>query len=120
MTQLRPCQRAYTWMKDIYAPTLLLYPMKNVGERGPNAQFVRISWDEALTTIAQNMQSAIVKYGPYSIGYGCGFMKANGCPSGNYIGAGHAEWGLQSFPPCICGNSSNRCVLEQRRSDRRS
>ena len=42
-------------MKEIlYAPDRLKYPMKRVGERG-EGKWKRVSWDEALTTIANRL-----------------------------------------------------------------
>jgi anaerobic selenocysteine-containing dehydrogenase len=42
-------------MKSVlYAPDRLQYPMKRVGERG-EGRWKRISWDEALTTIADKL-----------------------------------------------------------------
>lgn len=46
----------------------LLYPMKRVGEKGPGAQFERISWDEALDTIAETLLAQKKAYGAESFG----------------------------------------------------
>jgi anaerobic dimethyl sulfoxide reductase subunit A len=53
----------------MYNPRRLLYPMKRIsGTRGKmDGQFTRISWEEALTTIAQKMKQTQEKYGNYSI-----------------------------------------------------
>jgi len=66
--QRRPCTRGLVFHKYIYHPDRVLYPLK----RAPNTKrgegkFVRISWDEALTTIADKMKEAREKYGPYSV-----------------------------------------------------
>ena len=37
------------------------------GAKRGEGKFVRISWDEALTTIADKMKEIREKYGPYSI-----------------------------------------------------
>ena len=71
--QLRPHQRWAGYRKMIYDPNRLIYPMKKVGTRGVYGDttntnnYVRISWDEALTTTSNAMANAINKYGPYSI-----------------------------------------------------
>ncbi|EOW6719285.1 DMSO/selenate family reductase complex A subunit, partial [Cronobacter sakazakii] len=51
------------------------YPMKRVGKRG-EGKFVRISWDEALDTIAQGMKRIISDYGNEAIylNYGTGTL----------------------------------------------
>lgn len=54
-------------LDHVYAPDRLLFPVKRVGPKGPGAQFARISWDAAPTTIATRMQRAIAAYGPQSI-----------------------------------------------------
>jgi len=48
--------------KILYAPDRLKYPMKRIGERGEN-KWERISWDEALTTIANRLNEIKKKYG---------------------------------------------------------
>ena len=47
----------------LYNPDRILYPMKRVGKRG-EGKFERISWKEALDTIAEKMQSVKEAYGP--------------------------------------------------------
>ncbi len=44
----------------------LQFPLKRVGRKGSN-DFVRISWDEALATVASRMGAAITEHGPQSI-----------------------------------------------------
>lgn len=44
----------------------LTTPLKRIGARG-SRQFEAISWDEALETVADRMQSAIAQHGPASI-----------------------------------------------------
>lgn len=66
--QRRPCTKGLVFHKYLYHPDRLLYPLK----RDPNSQrgegkYVRISWDEALDTIAGRMMEAREKYGPYSV-----------------------------------------------------
>lgn len=54
-------------MREIlYAPDRLKYPMKRVGERGEGG-WERISWDEALTTIANKLNEIKKKYGAEAI-----------------------------------------------------
>ncbi len=56
-------------MKEIlYAPDRLTYPMKRVGERG-EGRWKRISWDEALTTIADRLKEIKRQYGPEAIDF---------------------------------------------------
>lgn len=60
--QVRACQRGRAQLKRLYHPDRLKYPMKRVGERG-EGKFERISWDEALDTIAAKMKEIKAKYG---------------------------------------------------------
>ena len=60
------CQKGASWSQSLYGPDRLLYPLKRVGERG-EGKWNRISWDDALTDIADSMVDAIVEYGPHTI-----------------------------------------------------
>lgn len=50
-------------MQRVYADERVKYPMKRAGERG-SGQFERISWNEALDLIYEQMQKNIDTYGP--------------------------------------------------------
>lgn len=98
IVQHRACPRGRAWKEDIYSPTRLLYPMKREGERGLR-QFKRISWDEALDTVAENYMNIREKYGPYSIWMDtiCG---AHYDPFAPHLpGGGVAGTGIDSFYP---------------------
>jgi len=69
-----PFQLAYK--KRLYSPNRVLYPLKRVdwdpkGDRHPENRgksgYVRISWDEALDIIADEIRRILDKYGPYAI-----------------------------------------------------
>lgn len=57
-----PCLRGRTQIERVYAAERLKYPMKRVGKRGEN-KFERISWEEALDTIASEMTRLKEEYG---------------------------------------------------------
>ena len=66
--QLRACLRGRAYRQRLYAPDRILYPMKRVGERG-EGKFERISWDEALDTVAGEIIRVRDTHGPASILY---------------------------------------------------
>jgi thiosulfate reductase/polysulfide reductase chain A len=59
------CAKGHTGMQLVYSPHRLKYPMKRVGEKG-EGKFQRITWDEALDTIAAKLKETKAKYGPES------------------------------------------------------
>lgn len=61
-----PCAKGLRALDYLYHPDRLRYPLKRAGERG-SGQWDRISWDEALDTIAENFQRVREKYGPLSV-----------------------------------------------------
>lgn len=61
------CAKGNTGMQYVYARDRLQYPMKRVGEKG-EGKFQRITWDEALDTIAFKLKEAKKKYGAESFG----------------------------------------------------
>jgi len=65
------CQVALAATQYIYSPYRLKYPMKRMGERG-EGKWQRISWDEALDTVAEKLQYYKDTYGPWSVAYAWG------------------------------------------------
>jgi anaerobic dimethyl sulfoxide reductase subunit A len=71
--QLRACPRGRAYLRRQYHPDRLKFPLKRVGRRG-DARFERISWDEALDTLAGELIRVKETYGnsalfvPYGTG----------------------------------------------------
>ncbi len=66
--QLRACARGRAYRQRVYAPDRLKYPMKRVGARG-EGRFERISWDEALNTVAAELQRVKKQHGNDALFY---------------------------------------------------
>ena len=64
--QVRACLRGRSIRRRINHPDRLKYPMKRVGRRG-EGKFERISWDEALDTIASSIKKVKKEYGNEAI-----------------------------------------------------
>ncbi|MEH7110266.1 DMSO/selenate family reductase complex A subunit [Bacillus sp. JJ1764] len=62
---LRACVRGRNYRKMLYHPDRLKYPMKRIGKRG-EGKFKRISWEEAIETIASEVKRIGDTYGPES------------------------------------------------------
>lgn len=60
--QARACLKGRSTRQRLYTPNRLKYPMKRVGKRG-EGRFERITWDEALDTIAASIKQIREKYG---------------------------------------------------------
>lgn len=73
MPQLRACLKGRATRNRLYHPDRLKYPMKRAGRRG-EANFQRISWDDAVEVIAANLRRTLDRHGPASvyIQYGTG------------------------------------------------
>ena len=68
------CPRWTAQLDFVYHPDRLLYPMKRNGERG-NGTWSRISWDEALDAVADNLQSVKENFGPESVVFWIAYTK---------------------------------------------
>lgn len=66
--QLRNCLRCRAYRQRVYSPDRLLYPLKRAGERG-EGKFKRISWGEALDTVASQYKRVKETYGPAAMIY---------------------------------------------------
>ena len=62
----RGCQKGACYVHRMYDPTRIKYPMKRVGERG-QGKWKRISWDEALTDVADAIIDTVTKEGPDAV-----------------------------------------------------
>jgi anaerobic selenocysteine-containing dehydrogenase len=73
------CTKVARYLERTYAPNRVLYPMKRIGAKGPlrggkdiagngvSGVWQRISWDEALDTIAARFHSVIREFGSQSV-----------------------------------------------------
>ena len=66
--QLRACMRGRALRQRVYSKDRILYPMRRVGNRG-EGKFERISWDEALDTVAAEIKRVRETYGSLSLMY---------------------------------------------------
>ena len=60
--QLRTCLRCRAYRQYVHHPERLMHPLKRVGGKG-EGKFERISWDEALDTLAGKLKSVKEKHG---------------------------------------------------------
>lgn len=69
----RICSKGITHVGRIYSSRRLMYPMRRTGERGEGV-FERISWEEALSEIADKWNGYAKEFGPASMAvqYGSG------------------------------------------------
>jgi len=66
LTRGTMCAKGLSSIQHIDNPYRLKYPIKRAGAKG-SGKWERISWDEALDTIAENMKDAIDNFGPSTI-----------------------------------------------------
>jgi anaerobic selenocysteine-containing dehydrogenase len=65
------CTKAYASFELQYHPDRLLHPMKRAGTRG-EGKWERISWDQALTLIADKLNQIKIESGPEAVVFGHG------------------------------------------------
>ncbi len=70
-----PCVRGRAYRQRVYAPDRLLFPLKRTGARG-SGSFARISWEEAVQTIADEMRRIRDRYGNASLLHFCSMADA--------------------------------------------
>ena len=123
--QRRACLRGRAAIKDKLSPMRLKYPMKRKswspdsphGELRGLDEWERISWDEALTYIADEIQKCLSKYGPHSM-LSCTEMSLRNCTWDavyslfNYLGAmtnvhGEISWGAWNAPASFMTGAEN-------------
>ena len=73
------CHKVHRYPERIYSPLRILHPLRRVGKKG-EGRFVRISWDEALTEIADRLDAVTRDHGgeailPFSYGGTLGLVQ---------------------------------------------
>ncbi|HEY7973823.1 MAG TPA: molybdopterin-dependent oxidoreductase, partial [Ktedonobacterales bacterium] len=114
ITQGWLCAKVRPYLERVYHPDRLLYPMRRVGPKDPRrgeAQWRRISWEDAIAEITDRWKAIIAEYGaaailPYSYSGTLGLLQLGVCDERlwNRMGAS----GLNS--EAICGAAAERAV----------
>ena len=73
-TEWCPSAKGQSVIEIYYHPERLKYPQKRIGARG-EGKWERISWDEALDTIARKLRDVKEKYGPEYVALALGEPK---------------------------------------------
>ena len=60
------CNKVTDYLSYARSPDRILYPMRRIGTKG-TGEFIRISWDEALETIAARLREVIATHGGEAI-----------------------------------------------------
>jgi anaerobic selenocysteine-containing dehydrogenase len=60
------CGKVAKYLEHEYAPGRLLYPQRRIGAKG-EGRFQRITWDEALDTVAGRLRAVAEEFGPEAI-----------------------------------------------------
>ena len=99
------CAKVAHYLERVYHPDRLLHPLRRVGAKG-SRQFERVSWDAALTDIAQRLQQVIQAHGapailPYSYLGTQGLIQSNGLSARFF-----ARLGATRLERAICGGAS--------------
>lgn len=95
----KPCLKGLTSLQNVYDPHRLLYPMKRSNPKkglGEDPQWQRISWDEALATIASELNKAKETYGASSVTFHSGDPKEHlpvFCRVAALFGTPNVSWG---------------------------
>ena len=102
--QLRTCLRCRALRQYVHHPQRLMYPQKRVGERG-EGKFERISWDEALKILADQLARVKETYGNEGIFLATG----GGYLAGLHNGGLAAQRLMNQFGGCVThyGNISS-------------
>ena len=78
-TQGSLCAKVRPYLDRVYSPDRLQYPLRRVGAKG-SGEWARISWDDAISEIAERWQAIISEYGaaailPYSFSGTLGLLQ---------------------------------------------
>ena len=99
------CAKVNDYPERTYSPDRILHPLRRVGAKG-SGEFDRISWDEAIDTIARRFTDIIDKHGPEAL-----------MPLNDWGSMGVVQWralmrlfhalGASRFHGSLCGAAGN-------------
>ncbi len=93
------CAKGNSVLQQLYHPTRLKYPMKRTNPKdSPDAGWTRISWDEALTTIAEKLNEIKDRDGAEKVVFYVGDPKEEPRPPAQRLGLvfGSPNYGTES------------------------
>jgi anaerobic selenocysteine-containing dehydrogenase len=89
------CQKGCSWSQMLYGEERVLHPLKRLGQRG-EGKWQQVSWDQALTEIADAIIDAIQEAGPESIIHESTPAEGGRWPMAHGSPPGVASGGLQT------------------------
>ncbi len=124
------CPRGAAQLEHQYHPERLLHPLRRVGPRG-SGRFERISWDEALDTIAARLLETRAGHGAESVAFFAGYTKEarpylqrlahafgspnylteSGCCFSATLAAEKVTYGYRLKSASLLDQEETRCVL---------
>src|SRR2546428_3951079 len=93
------CGKVAQYLEREYSPDRLLYPQRRIGAKGEGC-FERISWDEALDSIAARLKRVAAEFGPeailpYSYAGTMGYLNGSGMDRRFFLRLGGSRaWSL--------------------------
>jgi anaerobic selenocysteine-containing dehydrogenase len=109
VTQGWLCAKVRPYLERVYSPDRLTHPLRRVGPKG-GGSWQRISWEEAIATIAERWRGIIAEHGaaailPYSYSGTLGLLQ-------NIISANRLwnRMGASGLERSICGAAAERAV----------
>lgn len=105
------CSKVANYHRRVYSPERLLYPMKRTGPKG-SGQFERITWEDALNTIASKFQAIVREFGgeailPYSYGGSNGLLAQDTSDKAFF-----AKLGASQLARTVCAAPTGAVALE--------
>lgn len=106
-TRGRLCAKGNAGMWHIYDPDRILYPLKRAGKRG-EGKWKRISWDEAITEVANKIKAVVDKGHPNEIMVKWGRDRSGGA-TGRFMNTLGTNTGVNHTSTC---ESSKKIGME--------
>lgn len=116
----KPCVKGLTSVQALYDPNRLLYPVKRTNPEkgvGIDPGWERISWDEALDTIAAKLNEAKETYGADSVIFSAGDRRRTSRPSTAWARCSALPTSATAAPVLVCPLHGQRPHLRRRSGD---